>query len=241
MTRHTRLSVVILALRYAAVALAQEELPQPRALEPAVAAPADACCCPPVEEKPYHFKKIRLVENQEVKLVPNVAAVEAIGTIPYCDLAVEYREEKRTVTVMALKPRVEERLVHTMTLVPHKTVDPCTGCTKVEYATCPICKMVKVQVFDQVPEQREITVKVPVLRPVEKELQVRSFVLNKAPQPKVFRSFEALVLPTEGTLHVPPCPQPREAELPADEPVRPEPGVPVGPEEAPLPRPTRLP
>lgn len=241
MTRHVRIPLMVLAWLHAAAALAQEELPRPRELEPAVAAPADACCCPPVEEKPYHFKKIRLVEHQEVKLVPNVAAIEAIGTIPYCDVAVEYRNEKRTVTVMVLKPRVEERLVNTVTLVPHKTVDPCTGCAKVEYAPCPICKMVKVQVFDQVPEQREVTVKVPVLRPVEKELQVRSFVLNKAPQPKVFRSFEALVLPTEGTLHVPPCPQLRETEPPVDEPLRPEPGVPAGPEEAPLPRPTRLP
>lgn len=189
-------------------------LPSSSAPEPRLPAPADSPPSIPLDapmvEKDFCAIRVHPVERQDLKLVPRVVPLEVISRVPTMDVEVTYKEERRRVPVLVLKAREIERPVTTMTLVPETTVD-CTGCPHTKYKPVPVCKLVKVQVFEQVSEMREYVVRVPVLRPVEKEILVRRFVLDQTPQPAVFRKFDLLVLPIKAKVPVPTCPAPAAA------------------------------
>lgn len=197
-----------------------EQLPVPRPIEPVPT--IDPFPCTPTVEKTYCATLVHLVEEQKLKMVPNAALREVIARVPAMDVQVEYREEKQSCIVMVLKPREVEQQVTTIATLPHVSVDPCTGCSHIEYEHVPVCKTVKVTIFEQVPERREYVVKVPVLRCVEKELQYRQVALDLSPRPEVHRRYQAIVLPVKATVQVPICPVPLPPE--------PEPASPMPPE-----------
>jgi hypothetical protein len=179
-------------------------------------------------DKTYTGLKVHLVEEQTLEERPAAALHEVIARIPTCDLQVDYREEKRTATVMVLKPREEEQPVTVMTLAPETVIDPCTGCAHTEYKQVPVCKTVKVTVYDRVPETRTYTVKVPVLRPVPGEVQIQHYLVDLSPRPAVVSHYKAVELPADTHYQIPVCPSPGPA-LPSgpEEPRRPEGPEPV--------------
>jgi hypothetical protein len=182
-------------------------------------------------QKQYHELKVHLVEEQKLEMVPNATLHEVIARIPCTDISVDYREEKRTATVLVAKPREEEHIVHTTTQVPVTVIDPCTGCAHHAYKQVPVCRVIKVTVYDQVPETRTYTVKVPVLRPVEKEVQIQHFALDLTPQPAVIQRLQAIPMTCETCYHVPLCPVPGPGT----------PAEPSGPKQPELPPPAKLP
>jgi hypothetical protein len=95
---------------------------------------------------------------------------------------------------------------------PFTETDPCTGRCQTVYKPCPVLETVKVTVSDRVPVQRQVVVKVPVLRP-GKELVVRKLVLDQATEPAVKQTYRAVTTPNKiKTLlpvpHVVPAPNP---------------------------------
>jgi hypothetical protein len=67
------------------------------------------------------------------------------------------------------------------------------------------------------------------VRPVETEIQYRHFVLDKTPQPALFRHYQLQVIPSEACYQVPTCATP-SGTLPAEPagPGRPEVPLPDG-------------
>jgi hypothetical protein len=211
-------------------------LPPPRPV-PALPAPAEPCPPPPPQEHTVSTLNAHLVEEQTLQFVPRPTLQEVLARVPTADVDIEYKEETRSCTVMVLKPRWEERVVTAMTPVPEVTTDPCTGCAHIDYKQVPVTKTVQVQVFDQVPETREYVVKVPVVRPVEKQALFRRFTLVTTPQPEIEKTFKLIAVPNELKIPAPSCALP-SLDQGAAQPAAPPP---AGPRERPTPEPPPAP
>jgi hypothetical protein len=164
------LLVGVLAWTAPAGAQEKEGLPSPKELPPIVekgpvveAAPppvtpgCDAACHPP-------FKVLWVETATPLQvLVPR----EVITTEPRKALEIEYREEKRVVTEIVMKPREVEEAVPCTIVCPVKVVDPHTGeCSTVMQPVTEV-KIVKRTVFEPAPEERTIIVRVPALKSVD--------------------------------------------------------------------------
>jgi hypothetical protein len=169
------------------------------------ACPAGADCAPSCE-RTIDTTKIYLVPEQHATTVPRLNLREVATTVPTMDLKIDFKEEKRTVCVTALKPREEERVITSTTMVPETHIDPHTHCQTITYK--PVCrtKTVKVTVMDCVQETREVIVKVPILTPVESSIVVKQFALDVATAPAVATTYRVVTMPGTVTVPVPPRP-----------------------------------
>jgi hypothetical protein len=220
--RVLRLTLLIIVSGLAPLALAQdappkvpaeeklppEEKPIPPTPEAAPALPTapgeHGCCAPPVEHT-SSVRRIRIAEVQEMTTVPRLPVREEIVKVPFLATDVEYREEKQLVTVMVAKPRQEMREIRSVSTVQETTIDPCTGCPCTTSREVPNCRSVLVDVVDYVPETREVIVKVPVLKPVEKLAVVKRIVVDHIEVPARITHFQAVETAAEVTTPMPGC------------------------------------
>lgn len=183
---------------------AEEKLPEPRAEAKDAPVLAPPHCGPTVDLcLPIH--KVQIVETQELIAIPRLTIREEVTRVPFVGIDVEYKEEKRTVTIMVPKPRKEERQVMSMSLIPETSIDPCTGCPCTTMKECPICKTVLVDVVEIVPEERTYTVQVPVLKPVDKDALVKRLVVDNVTVPALEKRLKAVETKADITVPVPVC------------------------------------
>lgn len=180
--------------------------------EPPLAAPAG--CCAPACDKKVCTTQVLLVEKQEAAVLPEINIREVATRVPITKMTVEYKEEKRCVTVTTAKPREVERVVESVSWVPETTVDPCTGKCCTTYKQVPQCKTVKVTVYDHVCETKEVTVKVPVVKPVCSEVVVKQLTADWTSRPAVVTKLDAVIVPTEMKIPGVGCPLPPPPPLP---------------------------
>src|SRR5262245_61660354 len=173
-----------------------------------VSASCPAACGPAPCDKTVCHKQVLLVPTQEATILPQINIREVATRVPATTLAVEFKEEKRCVTVTTAKPREEERVVYSTTLIPETTVDPCTGRCCTTYREVCQSKVVKVQVIDHVCETKEVTVKVPVLKQVPTEYVVKQLTADWTSRPAVQTRLDAVVIPTEMKIPAVGCPLP---------------------------------
>lgn len=160
------------------------------------AGPACAADCG-CGDRTIHATKVLLVEKQETCAKPVLNIREVSMIVPTMSMAVDYKEEKRCVTVLVAKPREVEQTISSVTCVPETTVDPCTGCSHTTYKQVPFCKTVKVTVYDQVEEKKEVIVKVPVLKPVETQVGIKYLTADWTTQAVTYNRLDAVVTPME--------------------------------------------
>lgn len=103
---------------------------------------------------------------------------EVITLVPTTTIEVAYREEKRVITEMVIKPREVERPVTSCTLKPVTVTCSTTGECRTVMQPCTEVKMVKVTEFVAVPEKRELIEKVPFLRTVEIQVPQKTLILE---------------------------------------------------------------
>ena len=119
---------------------------------------------------------VRWVERQEPiqVLVPR----EVVAPLPRKTVVVLYREEKRTVTNMVLRPREVKREECCTTLKPVAVTDPHTGqCTTV-LQPVPETRVVRDTVYEAVAVKQVLVVRVPYLREIEEPVPQRTIVLE---------------------------------------------------------------
>ncbi len=167
--------------------------------EPPLAEPAAACsteCCPPPCDITIHHTNIVLAPTQEAICVPQLNIREVVTKVPATTVAVEFKEEKRCVTVTVAKPREVERVVESVSWIPETTTDSCGHCCT---TLKPVkqCKTVKVTVYDHVCETKEVTVKVPVIKEVPIEYQVKQLTADWTSQAALQTKLDAVVVPVE--------------------------------------------
>jgi hypothetical protein len=169
------------------------------------ACPAAGDCAPSCE-RTLDTSKIYLVPEQCVTIKPRIDLREVATTVPTMDLKIDFKEEKRTVCFTSLKPREEERVVTSTTMVPEIHTDPCTHCQTIKYKQVCQTRTVKVTVMDCVPETREVTVRVPILTPVESTVTVRQVAIDVSTVPTVGTIYRVVKMPGSVTVPVPPRP-----------------------------------
>jgi hypothetical protein len=166
---------------------------------------------PPPVEKKYCHTDVLLVPKEKATTVPDwklrEVEVDRIKVGPVLDFV----EEKRFVTEMTLKSHEVDQLVTVTESRPVTVTEPCTGKCRTEYKPFDVVKTVKVKVYDVVPVQREVVIRVPVLK-AGPEAVIKRMQLDKTTAPAVERRYDAVTTPTVNTvkvpapLVVPPCP-----------------------------------
>src|SRR6516162_2887849 len=158
-------------LLLAGAAPGQEKLPPPeappQALPPAPV-PDGPACAPDCHGPP------------RTVAVPRVHIVE--------------RQEATTLPDLELRPRVVEQCVTCYTTRPVKEVDPCTGKECIVHKPVPEVKTVKVTVYDCVPVERIVVVRVPVVKENPAELVVKRLVLDVNTVPAIRKTYEGIFL-----------------------------------------------
>lgn len=165
---------------------------------------------PPTVEKKYCHTDILLVPREKATTVPDwkLRDIE-VGRIP-TGPTLDFVEEKRFVTEMTLKPREVEQVVTVIESRPVTVTEPCGKC-RTEYQPYETAKVVKVKVYDVVPVQREVVIRVPVLKPGPESV-IKKLQLDKTTAPAIERRYDAVVTPNVNTVAVPvplvlpPCP-----------------------------------
>ncbi|MBL8793337.1 MAG: hypothetical protein JNM56_05495 [Planctomycetia bacterium] len=160
-------------------------------------------CCP--ADRTVTVNEVKLVEEQELIAVPQLPVRPVVTRVPIMGVDIEYKEEKRCVTVMVVKPREVETEVTTLATVPETTVDPCTGKLCITYKQIPICKTVKTTVYETVPETREYNVRVPVVKPVERAADVTTLAVDEVSAAATLTRLQVIQTPNEVTIPAPPC------------------------------------
>jgi len=160
-------------------------------------APSIDCCLP--------VHRIQIAEEQQLIALPRFNVREEVTKVPFVGVDIEYKEEKRSITVMVPKVRKEERCVSSVSIVPETTIDPCTGCATTTCKEVPITKTVIVETIEVVPETRTYVVRVPVLKPVEKLAVVKRVVLDCVTVPAMETRFKAVESKADVKVSLPVC------------------------------------
>jgi hypothetical protein len=184
-----------------------EPIPPPKDLTPPAAPALPPEACAPGCGRTICQPRYSLMEVQSATTLPRFnIREETIGTER--GLAVDYVEERRTVTELVMKPHEVEQQVTCMTAQPCTVTDPCTGECHTEYHQVPVCKTVKITVFEAVPTPREVVVRVPYLKPgpefVHKRLAVDAVTI-----PAIEKRLQLLTVPNEIAVPAPPPRRPR--------------------------------
>ncbi len=173
--------------------------------------PADPPCTSPSIEKPYCVANVLLVPKEKATTVPDWKLREIeINRVP-TGPALEFVEEKRYVTELTLQAREVEQQVVVIDSRPVTVTCPKTGKCYTEYQPYEGVKTVKVKVQEVVPVQREIVLRVPVLKPGP-EAVVKRLQLDKTTAPAIEHRFDGLATSDKGIYSVPlpvvlpPCP-----------------------------------
>jgi hypothetical protein len=215
---HRLLLSAILALGAALplAAYAQEPIPvppQPTPPEPIVVAPpALQAVTTGIIKSPCNscehsvtVNKLTLVPEETAVAIPRMALREVeVGRDVVTKMELTFHEERQTITEMVLKPRVVEQQVVVMTLKEETVVDPitCKPCKVMKQ--CPVVQTVKVTVYDTVPEERAVMVRVACLKPVEQQVAIKKLVVDETTVAAICRKYHYLLVPSE--LPIPRCP-----------------------------------
>jgi hypothetical protein len=146
--------------------------------------------------------KYYLQEVQSATTLPRMfLRDEIVGTQPGGPV-LDFVEQRQFITVLEMKPREEEQEVTCMKSEPITTVDSCgKPCTT--YQQVPDVRKVKITVFEPVSVQREVIVRVPVLKP-GRDLVVKRIVLGEETIPAIESRFNLLTIPNEVNVPVAP-------------------------------------
>jgi hypothetical protein len=169
------------------------------------------------QEKTIPYGQVLLVPQERATTLPQWTLREVeVGRGPGGPV-LSFHEERRTVTELELRPREVEQQVVCTESKPETVTDPCTGRCHTVYRPCEVVKTVKVKAYDTVPVQREVIVRVPVLKPGP-DVVVKKLVLDKATVPAVETTFKAVHVPNEIKVLVPGCPAGSGPACPATHP-----------------------
>lgn len=191
-----------------------QDLPQklPEQAPPPAAAPqaieAAAPCCPTVE-KTICTRKVYLFPEQTATTLPRLT----LRPVEVCRekqtaLQIDWKESRYVCTELTVEPVVSVQEVVCMTVKPETTIDPCTGKPCTVYKQVPEVKKVQITTMKAVPREKEYIVRVPCLKPVERDVVVQKLAVDATTIPAVTTRLHAVTVPCEAKVQVPACPLP---------------------------------
>jgi hypothetical protein len=146
---------------------------------------------------------VLLVPHDHATTIPDWKLRETeVGRIPGGPV-LDFREERQCVTELEVKEQEVEQQVVCHESKPVTVTCPLTGQTRTEYEMCPVVRTVKVKVYQTLPVQRQVIVRVPCLKQGP-DLLVKKLVLHEATVPAIARTYQVVTTPNE--VAVPACP-----------------------------------
>jgi hypothetical protein len=165
-----------------------------------VAAPP---CCATVE-KTICTRKVQLLEQQTADTLPRLPLRDVeVCREKQTSLQIDWKETRYVCTELTVEPVVSQQDVVCMTVKPETTVDPCTGKPCTVYKQVPEVKKVQVTVMKAVPREKEYVLRVPCLKPVERDAVVQKLAVDATTIPAVTTRLHAVIVPCEVKVQVP--------------------------------------
>ena len=176
---------------------ATSETPPPPALPEGCAPP-----CRTISVPGFYLQEIQCATTlPRMLLRDELVGVQCGGPV------LDFIEQRQTVTVLEMRPHPAEQEVTCLASQPVTTVDSCGKCCTV-YQQVPVVKKVAITVFEPVSVQKEVIVRVPVLKP-GKDLLVRRLAVDAVTIPAIESRFNLLTVPNEVAVpEPPPCTPP---------------------------------
>jgi hypothetical protein len=168
----------------AGTGLSQEQVPPPKEKPQEKVQEKVPEKLPPLVEEPAHSDchherpSVKILWMEREVPVQVLTPREVIIPEKYPTLEVAYREVKRKVIEIVMKPREVTREVPCTTLQPCTVCDPHTGCCTTVMQPVTVMKLRKETVFYPAPEEREIVVKVPYVKEAEEIVPRRTVILE---------------------------------------------------------------
>jgi hypothetical protein len=135
------------------------------------------------------------------RIVPRAETVPVKTTV----MVPEWIDQKQVVTTVNRVPKQIERPVTRCVTVPVDVTDPCTGCIRTVCRKETITEMVRCTVFECVPVQKEVTIKVCRMRPEEKTIQTTRVICETKLETIVRKERYCVMVPYQRTIKVPVC------------------------------------
>lgn len=167
------------------------------------------CCAPQVSyvEQTVTCYRQEMRQRQVPCTVNRVVVHTEVVPQTYTVCVPTWHEERRTITVCTCVPRQIERQVCCTRMVPVCVTDPCTGCTH----TCckPECytQTVTCTVMEQVPVQKEISVRVCSYHQEQRTCNVTRCVPECKTETVMRTECYCVCVPYQVTVKVPVCTQ----------------------------------
>jgi hypothetical protein len=189
---------------------AQEPLPKPEPLPSPTPVELPPPCAGGFQvEKTICLPRILLVEIQKAITVPKMKLrEEVVGRDTIQKLEITWKEEKHKITEMKAVPRTVEEQVCTTKVEPETTTDPATGKPCTIYKTVPVIKTVKITVYDVVPVEREVIVRMPCIKEVPQPVEIRKLVVDCTEEAAILKRWDMILTPNEIKVLLPACPIP---------------------------------
>ncbi len=176
-----------------------EEAPPPAAPQPVEAPP----CCATVE-KTICTRKVHLLEEQTADTLPRRPLREVeVSREKQTTLQIDWKETRYVCTELTVEPVVSVQEVVCMTVKPETAIDPCTGKPCTVYKQVPEVKKVQVTVMKAVPHEKAYLLRVPCLKPVERDVVVQKLAVDATTIPAVTTRLHAVTVPCEVKVQVP--------------------------------------
>lgn len=194
-----------MTLAYANPCRAQIEGPVKPEVKPKP--PTEAPGPVPCGERTVCRQQFYLVEQQQATCldVLSVREVDA-GRRIVKDLEIDWKESKHVGTEIVMKSREVEREVTCWKTEAVQGTDPCTGCPCTTYKKVPVKHKVTITVYEPVCEPREFVVRVPVVKEVEREVQIKKLVLEQTQEPAIRKTLRVIELKDEVKVPIYPVP-----------------------------------
>lgn len=170
----------------------------PGVVDGPVQAPCDHC------GRQISIPKLTLYDREQETTVTKLHLKENVSREVIDKVEVEYREEIRVVTEMVLQERAEPRDVVTYRTEEITTICPDTGKPVIKLQQVPCVKTVLVKVYDKVPRERLVKVRVPCLKTVPQEVDVKKLCVHDTQEAAICRKLDIAIQPNHVT--APCCP-----------------------------------
>jgi hypothetical protein len=114
-------------------------------------------------------------------------------------LEIDYLRERQVKTQMVLKKRVCMKEVTICTQKPIAVTDPVTGCSKIVFQPVTETKLVPEVRYELAPEEKEVTVATPTLRPTTVPIARKTYMLEMSTEHSIRKEKVPILVPVEIT------------------------------------------
>ncbi|MFN5290099.1 MAG: hypothetical protein ACK5E4_08445 [Planctomycetia bacterium] len=154
------------------------------------------------ESSVFEYFNVKIYEMQDLEVEPNVLIKPIYNALPFSDVEVSYREEKRKVMILVPVEKEEERQVLEWAEVVEETVDR-DKCKKLVTKMVQVPTLKKIRTIEMVPQEFETVIKIPDFNSVQSSITVQTLTGVQTTVPQITTRFGVLPTKISGQVYTP--------------------------------------